>query len=81
MLYFDSKKRHVKEEKDIASIENNKRYWNERFCYISESIWDVQYRNKCGSYCLALQSYKRFVHTSLNKSVHFPRLLASQELQ
>ena len=26
MLFFDLKKRHMKEEKDIASIENNKGY-------------------------------------------------------
>ena len=37
MLDFDFKKRHMKEEKDIASMENKKGYWNERYCYNSES--------------------------------------------
>ena len=30
MIDFDFKKRHMKEEKDIASVENNKGYLNER---------------------------------------------------
>ena len=52
MLDFNFKKRDVKEEKDIASMESNKGYWNERHCYIGESRWDVQYLGKCASYCL-----------------------------
>ena len=30
----------MKEEKDITAMENNKGYWNERYCHISESRWD-----------------------------------------
>ena len=40
---FDFKKMHIKEEKDITSMENNKGCWNEKYSYISESRWDVQY--------------------------------------
>ena len=43
---------HMKEEKDIALIENNKGYWNKTYCYISGSRWDVQYLEKCASHCL-----------------------------
>ena len=35
MLDFDINKTYMKEEKDIASVENNKDYWNERYCYVS----------------------------------------------
>ena len=48
MLDFDFKKRYMKEEKDIASVENNKGYWNESYCCISENKmrctipWKVQ---------------------------------------
>ena len=52
MLDFYFKKRHMKEEKEIASKENNNRYLNERYCYISESRWDVQYLENCASRCL-----------------------------
>ena len=44
MLEFDFKKSHMKEEKDIALMENGKGYWNKRYCYISESRSDVQVR-------------------------------------
>ena len=49
------KKRHMIEEKDIASMdfaeylrkagvsENSKVSWNEKHCYISKSRWDAQY--------------------------------------
>ena len=53
MLDFDFKKRHMKEERNIALMENSKGYWNERYCYIRESRWDVKYLEKCGSHCLA----------------------------
>ena len=36
VLFFILKKKHMREEKDIASMENNG-YWNESYCYISES--------------------------------------------
>ena len=52
-LDFDVKKMHMKEEKEIASMENNKGCWNEKYCYISESRWDVQYLEKCASHSLA----------------------------
>ena len=50
---FDFKKMHIKEEKDITSMENNKGCWNEKYSYISESRWDVQYLEKCTSHCSA----------------------------
>ena len=53
MLYFDIQKRHMKEEKDITAMKNNKGYCNERYCHISESRWDVEYFEKCTSHCLA----------------------------
>ena len=68
MLDFDFKERYIKEGKDIASVENSKCYWNERYCYISESRGDVQYLEKFASHYLA---YKRFVETSLNKWMYF----------
>ena len=37
MLYFELKKRLMKEEEGNASMENSKGYWNGRYCYISES--------------------------------------------
>ena len=41
------------EEKDIALMKNNKVYWNEKYCYISESRWNLQNLEKCASHCLA----------------------------
>ena len=41
------------EEKDIASMKNNKGYWNEKYCDISESRWNVQNLEKYASHCLA----------------------------
>ena len=44
----------MKEEKYIASMKNIiELYWNERYCHISESRWDVQYLEKCASDYLA----------------------------
>ena len=43
----------MKVEKNIGLMENNKGYWNEGYCYISESRWDVQHLEKCSSHCLA----------------------------
>ena len=45
---IDFKKRHIIEEK-ATSMENNKGCWNESYCCISESRWDVQYLEKCTS--------------------------------
>ena len=42
----------MKEVKDIASVENNKGYWNERN-YITKSRRDVQYLEECVSHSLA----------------------------
>ena len=33
--------RHCFHESDVS--ENSKVYWNEKFCYIRKSRWDVQY--------------------------------------
>ena len=52
MLDFNFKNRH-KDKKDIALMKNNNGYWNDRYCYISESRWDVQYLEKCASHSLA----------------------------
>ena len=55
VMFWFLKKRHIIEEKDIASMdfaeylrkagvsENSKVYWNEKHCYISKSRWDAQY--------------------------------------
>ena len=53
MLDFDFKKRHMKEEEDIALTESNKSYWNESHCYISKNRWDVKYLEKRGTHYLA----------------------------
>ena len=41
------------EEKDIASMKNKKGYWNEKYCYIGESRWNVQNFENNASHCLA----------------------------
>ena len=63
------KKRHMKKEKDIAPMdfaeylrksevsERRKVYWNERYCYISKSRWDVQYLEKSVSYWLLVERW------------------------
>ena len=70
MLYFDFSKRHMKEEKDIAPMVFaiylrkselsgcRKVYWNERYCYISKSRWDVQYLEKSVSHWLLVERWK-----------------------
>ena len=53
---FDFKKKHIKKEKYITPMENNKGFWNERYFYVSESGWDIQYVYmciKCTCHCLA----------------------------
>ena len=72
----------MKEEKGITSIENNKSCWNERYCYVSESRWDVQHFEKCIRHCLAYSHINlSLIETSLNKWMHFQHVLASRELQ
>ena len=53
VFYFDFKRRHMGEEKDIASMKNKKGYWNEKYCYIGESRWNVQNLENNASHCLA----------------------------
>ena len=68
----------MKEEKDIASMENNKGYWNESYCYISESGYEIYNILKCLlAHCLVQQSYKRFVETF---PTHVPKVHSLFEL-
>ena len=60
----------MKEEKDIAPIdfaeslrksgasEDSKVYWNETYCYICKSKWDVQYLEKSLSHWLLVERGK-----------------------
>ena len=64
------KKRHMKEEKDIAPMDfaeylrksevsgHRKVYWNERYCYISQRRWDVQYLEKSVSHWLLVERWE-----------------------
>ena len=64
----------MKEEKDIAPIdfaeslrksgasEDSKVYWNETYCYICKSKWDVQYLEKSLSHWLLVKlDYQSFL--------------------